>query len=78
MELNLQSKVSFLIFEAYLMAVEQYDHDTLTEYEPRHEKTHVLPMRKQRRRSATRLQCLCFRYLGSTIPLPPLYKISSL
>ena len=40
---------------------------------PRHEKTGYLHMRKQRRRSASRCreadQCLCFRYIDSTIPL---------
>ena len=42
-------------------------------YEPRHEKTNGLHMRKQRRRSASRNseadQRLCFRYIDSTIPL---------
>ena len=57
-------------------------------YEPRHERTGFLHMRKQRRRSASRLdqlrgnreadQRLCFRYIASTIPLLPKYEISSL
>ena len=69
-----------------------YTHSTHLMYlqiycnEPRHEKTNVLHMQKQRRRSASRLlrsnreadQRLCFRYLDSTIPLLPKSKISSL
>ena len=42
-------------------------------YEPRHEKTNALHMQKQRQREAD--QCLCFRYIDSTIPL--LSKASS-
>ena len=42
-------------------------------YEPCYEKTSVLHMRKQRRRSASRLlkadQRLCIRYIDSVIPL---------
>ena len=44
--------------------------------EPRHEKTNILHMRKQRRREAD--QRLCFRYIESTIPLLSKSKISSL
>ena len=50
-------------------------------YELRHEKTGFLHMRKQRRRSASRLpyreadQRLCFRYTYSTIPLLPKSEI---
>ena len=62
-------------------------------YEPRHEKANILHMRKQRRRSASRLQNkdadqlrgnreadlrLCFRYIESTIPLLSKSKILSL
>ena len=48
-------------------------------YEPRHEKTCFLQMRKQRRRSACAAdQRLCFRYIDSTIPLLSKSKISSL
>ena len=54
----------------------------MASYEPRQEKTNVLHMRKQRRRSASRYreadQRLCFRYLDSTMPLLPKSKISSL
>ena len=39
--------------------------------EPPREKTNVLHMRKQGRRSASLLLRLCFRYLDSTIPLLP-------
>ena len=51
--------------------------------EPRHEKTNNLHMRKQRRRSASRLhreadQRLCFRYSDSTILLLFKSEISSL
>ena len=53
--------------------------------EPRREKTSFLYMRKQRRRSASRLsvnreadQRLCLRYTDSTIPLLPKSEISSL
>ena len=45
---------------------------------PPREKTNDLHMRRQRRRSASRYQRLCFRFLDSTIPLLPKYKISSL
>ena len=45
-------------------------------YEPRHEKTGFLHMRKQRLRSAD--QRLCFRYTDSTIPLLSKSEISSL
>ena len=51
-------------------------------FEPRHEKTNILHIRKQRRnqlhgnREAD--QHLCFRYLDSTIPLLPKSEISSL
>ena len=42
-------------------------------FQPRHEKTNILHMRKQRRRSVSRNreadQRLCFRYTDSTIPL---------
>ena len=44
--------------------------------EPHHEKSNILHMRKQRRRSAN--QRLCFRYIDNTIPLLPKYEISSL
>ena len=51
-------------------------------YEPHHEKTGILPVRKQRRRSALSNceadQRLCFRYSDSTIPLLLIAKISSL
>ena len=51
-------------------------------YEPRHEKTNILHMRKQRRRSACggreADQCLCFRYIDSTIPLLSKSEISSI
>ena len=49
-------------------------------FEPHSEKTNVSHMRKQRPRSAYREadQSLCFRYLDSTIPVLPKYKISSL
>ena len=49
-------------------------------FEPRHEKTNVLRMRKQRRRLAYREadQRLCFRCLDSTIPLLSKSEISSL
>ena len=50
-------------------------HHTRT-YEPRHEETGFLHMRKQRRRSAN--QRLCFRYIDSTIPLLSKSEISSL
>ena len=43
--------------------------------EPRHEKTGFLPMRKQRRRSAS--QRLCFRYTDSTLSLLIKSEISS-
>ena len=57
-------------------------------FEPPHEKTNNLHMRKQRRRSASRLpdqlrgkreadQRLCFRYSDSTIPLLLKAEISS-
>ena len=46
--------------------------------EPRHETTGFLHMRKQRRRSASRYQRLCFRYTDSTLPLLPKSEISSL
>ena len=50
-------------------------------FEPRHEKTGFLPVRKQRRRSASQLceadQRLCFRYSDSTIPRPK-FQASSL
>ena len=45
--------------------VEKY---SLLQFEPRHEKTSILDMRKQRRRSASDLR-LCFRHMDSTIPL---------
>ena len=50
--------------------------------EPPHGKTNNLHMRKQRRRSASRLhreadQRLCFRYTDSTIPLLLKSEISS-
>ena len=55
----------------------------LLENEPPYGKTNNLHMRKQRRRSASRLnreadQRLCFRYTDSTIPLLSKSKISSL
>ena len=37
-------------------------------YEPRHEKTRLLPKQKQRRRYCTADQRVCFRYTDSTIP----------
>ena len=43
--------------------------------EPRHKKTGFLPMRKQRRRSAS--QRLCFRYTDSTLSLLIKSEISS-
>ena len=48
-------------------------------YEPLHEQTNILHMRKQRRRSASQLadQRLCFRYTVSIIRVLPNYKISS-
>ena len=52
-------------------------------YEPRHEKTGVLPLQKQRHRSAvlcsncTADQRLCVRYLDSTISLLLKSEISS-
>ena len=55
--------------------------------EPRHEKTGFLHMGKQSRRSALRkprgrsaklISAFVFRYIASTIPLFPKYKISSL
>ena len=49
-------------------------------YVPHHEKTYVLHMRKQRRRSAANRpadQRLCFRYIESTTPLLPKSGISS-
>ena len=57
--------------------------------EPSHERTNVLQMRKQRRRSASRFadqlrgnreadQRLYFRYIDSTIPLLSQSEISSL
>ena len=45
-------------------------------YGPRREKTNILHMRKQRRRSAD--QRLCFRYIDTTIPLISKSDISSL
>ena len=49
--------------------------------EPHHQKTNILHMRTQRRRSASQLreadQPLCFRYTDSTIPLLPISKIPS-
>ena len=52
-------------------------------FEPRREKTGFLHMRKQRRRSASRLhreadQRLWFRFTDSTIPLLPKSNISRL
>ena len=44
-------------------------------YEPRNEKTNVLHMRKQRRRSAD--QRLYFRYIYRTIPLPSKFKFQA-
>ena len=57
--------------------------ETLKTDEQRHEKTNVMHMRNQRRRSASRYyreadQRLCFRYTDSTIPLLPTSEISSL
>ena len=48
--------------------------------EPHLEKTNILHMGKQRRKSASRLadQCLCFRYIDSTIPLLSKSEISRL
>ena len=49
-------------------------------YEPRQEKTGLLPMRKQRRRSASHYceadQRLCFRYTDNKIPLLPIPNFS--
>ena len=54
----------------------------LSSNEPRHKKTNILHMRKQRRRSALGNheadQRLCFRYIDSTIPLLSKSEISSL
>ena len=54
----------------------------LDTFEPRHEKTNILHMRKQRRISASRNreadQRLCFRCIESTIPLLSKPEISSL
>ena len=53
-------------------------------FDPRHEKTSILHMRKQRRRSALQisfadqLRAFVFRYIDSTIPLLSKSKISSL
>ena len=51
-------------------------------FEPSHEKTNVLHMRKQRRRSASFAvkadQRLCFCYLDSMIPILSKSEISSL
>ena len=47
-------------------------------FEPRHEKTGILHMRKLRRRSAAQLhQRLCFRYIKNTDPLLSKCNISS-
>ena len=55
------------------------------QFEPHHEKTCFLHMRKQRCRSAASLransaadQHLCFHYIDCTIPLLPKSEISSL
>ena len=45
--------------------------------EPRHEKTNILHMRKQRRNREAD-QRLCFHYIDSTIPLLSKSKITSL
>ena len=49
-------------------------------FEPRREKTSFLHMRKQRCRCGNRKadQHLCFRYIDSTIPLLPKYRLYSL
>ena len=47
-------------------------------YEPCHEKTSLLHMRKQRRSHGEADQRLCFRYTDGTIPLLPKSEISSL
>ena len=48
-------------------------------FEPRHEKTGFLHMRKQSRRSDREAdQRLCFRYIDSTIYLLSKFEISSL
>ena len=47
-------------------------------FEPRHEETGFLYMRKQRHGNREADQRLCFRYMASTIPLLPKNKISSL
>ena len=49
------------------------------QFEPLHEKTNVLHMRKQRQKIGFEAdQRLCFRYIDSTIPLLSKSKISSL
>ena len=48
-------------------------------YEPRHEKTNSLHIRKQRPRSNCEAdKCLCYHFMDSTIPLLSKSKISSL
>ena len=59
--------------ETYLRMFEGVDDGVMLSYvmvtfEPPHEKTNNLQMRKQRRRSASRcVQCLCFHYTDSTL-----------
>ena len=51
-------------------------------FEPRHEKTNILHMQKQRRRSASQYrevdQRLCFSFIDNTIPLLSKSEISNL
>ena len=53
-------------------------HQTNKTNEPRHEKTNILYMRKQKRRYREADQRLCFCYIDSKIPLLSKSKISSI
>ena len=61
-----------------LVSIAKYSSLFLYIYEPHHEKTGFLHVRKQRHRSAVHDQCLCFRYIGSMVPLFYKSEISSL
>ena len=67
--------VFFVFFFVFLPILKYY---CTRLYELHREKTGILPMRKQRRRSAREAdQRLCFRYTDSTLPLLLKSEISS-
>ena len=72
-QINVETLVQLYFDDSLLM---------LMIYEPRHEKTNILHMRKQGadqlRGNREADQRLCFRYIDSTIPLLSKCEISSL